>query len=328
MGARSPSRGADAVPRAASRSPFAADLAMAELASRQHGVVSRSQLLAAGLSPRQVARRMQSGRLHRVHAGVYRVGHVADSEWVRERAALLACGSGAVLSHRSAAKLWELGFDDRKIVEVTIAGEWARAHAGVAVRTTTALARRDVRRMHGLAATGPARTLLDLGLVVPAERLEQAVAEAYARRLVSESELRAQLNHRFGHRGTRSLRLLLERDAGPALTLSEAERKLLALIRSAGLPEPETNVRVGPYMVDFLWRRQRVIVEVDGYAFHFARRQFERDRDRTNDLQVQGYLVLRFTWRQLVNARSTVVTRLRRALLEDAASTRTRSGTT
>ncbi len=230
-------------------------------------------------------------------------------------AAVLACGAGAVLSHRSAAGIWQiLPLDRARPVEVLVPGRFAPSRPGILARHTAALAGRDVRTLGGIPLTRPARTLLDLGSVVSAARLERAVAEAHARGLAGEPELREQLRRHRGRRGAGALRALLDRQAGPAFTRSEAERRLLSLIRAAGVPEPEVNARVGSYEVDFLWRAERVIAETDGYAFHSSRAAFERDRDRDNELQARGYRVLRFSWRQVVSARGVVRARLRRSL--------------
>jgi len=128
------------------------------------------------------------------------------------------------------------------------------------------------------------------------------------RRLLDEVER----NRR--RRGTATLRAVLELDGGPARTRSEAERILLALLRRAALPSPETNARLGPYEVDFVWRQERLVVEVDGYAFHADRRAFERDRVRDGELQARGIRVIRVTWRQLTDRPETVLARIARAL--------------
>jgi very-short-patch-repair endonuclease len=110
------------------------------------------------------------------------------------------------------------------------------------------------------------------------------------------------------------LRALLTRERGPALTRSEAEERLLALVRQAGLPAPECNVRIAGHEVDFLWRASRLIVEVDGYAFHGSRDAFERDRRRDAELQAVGLTVVRLTWRRLVHEPEAVVALLARRI--------------
>jgi very-short-patch-repair endonuclease len=166
----------------------------------------------------------------------------------------------------------------------------------------------------GIRVTSAARTLLDLAAVLPPYLLERAIAEAQVRRLARRRELVDQLERNRGRRGSRVLRRVLDLDGGPALTRSEAERRLVKLIRAAELPMPEVNARVGRYEVDFLWPQHKLIVEVDGFAFHSPRASFERDRARDATLAASGYTVLRVTWRQLVQTPETVIARVAAAL--------------
>jgi very-short-patch-repair endonuclease len=150
--------------------------------------------------------------------------------------------------------------------------------------------------------------------VLTPRALEQALAEARARRLVTRGALHAALARAPRRHGSAALRTLLSCEAEPALTRSEAEERLLALVRKARLPEPECNVRLAGYEVDFLWRDRRLVVEVDGYAFHSSPAAFERDRLRDGELEDAGYRVRRITWRQLTEDAAGVEQRLRRAL--------------
>jgi very-short-patch-repair endonuclease len=168
--------------------------------------------------------------------------------------------------------------------------------------------------LDGVPITTPARTLLDLAAVAHPRHLEQAVAEAERRRLASRRGLAALLARYPGRPGSRAVRALLEADARPALTRSEAERRFLVLIRSAGLPAPDVNVRVGDVEVDFLWREAGLVTEVDGYAFHSDRAAFENDRRRDAELAARGLTVIRVTWRQLVDEPEAVVVRIGQAL--------------
>jgi very-short-patch-repair endonuclease len=156
-------------------------------------------------------------------------------------------------------------------------------------------------------------TILDLAATARPGELELALAEAERRRLLRIGRLREALE-RSPRRGNARLRSVLERTAGPALTRSEAERLLLRLVRAAGLPPPEHNVRVGGHELDLLWREQRLVVEVDGYAYHSGRAAFERDRVRDAELLASGFRVLRLTWRRLVEEPESVVARLAQAL--------------
>jgi very-short-patch-repair endonuclease len=162
--------------------------------------------------------------------------------------------------------------------------------------------------------TSPARTLVDLAGVVNEERLEQAVAAAQVARAVSEDDLRAQLARSRGRRGAAALRSLLDRHAPPAATRSEAERLMLRLVRSARLPDPLVNATVGRFRPDFHWPDHGVIAEYDSYEFHTDIRAFRRDREKSNAFQLEGVMVLRFTWHDVTRGRAAFVARLRTAL--------------
>ena len=296
------------------RSPVHPDEHVARIAAAQRGIATTAQLLAAGLGRGAIEHRVRTGRLHRRHVGVFAVGHTAPPPLAAETAALLACGPDAVLSHRSAGSLWGLTAapaDGR--VDVTVPGRHVR-RAGIRAHRASVVASRDVRVRDGLRVTAPARTLLDAAEDLSAGDLERAVAEAFVRRLVSRRELTALLARSPGRRGSRPLGAMLAREGGPALTRSEAERRLLALVRAGGLPAPEVNVRLCGFEVDFLWRRERLAVEVDGYAFHSTRAAFERDRRKDGVLADAGFAVRRFTWRGLVDEPERVLVALARAL--------------
>jgi very-short-patch-repair endonuclease len=286
---------------------------IAELAARQRGLVTRKQLLEIGLTPEAIDHWLRSARLHPLYRGVYLLGHAGVTEGARELGAVFACGSGAVVSHRSAAWLWRLLPAAKGDVEVTVAGRDCRSRPGIRVHRIRHLDRRETRKLGGIPITSPARTILDLAAVVRRRELERAMAEAYARPLARRSELTSLLARRSSRPGTRALRALLD-DGTPALTRSEAEERLLALIRSAELPAPETNIRIGRHEVDLVWRDQRLIVEVDGFRFHSSRSAFERDRRRDAELGTLGFRVMRVTWRQIVDEPEALIARLATAL--------------
>ena len=144
--------------------------------------------------------------------------------------------------------------------------------------------------------------------------LERAVADAQRRRLTTRGALVSVLARYPGRAGTRALRALLETRGAPALTRSEAEERLLTLTRKGQLPAPDVNVRVGPYEVDFLWREARLVVEVDGFAFHRDRDAFEADRRRDAELAARGFNVIRVTWRRLIDEPEAVLVRIGQAL--------------
>jgi very-short-patch-repair endonuclease len=230
-------------------------------------------------------------------------------------AAVLACGDGSVVSHRSAADIWGLVTGgSRAPVEVTVVRSRAPSRPGICVHRARSLDARDVRRVTWIPVTSPARTILDLAVRVEAMELERMIADGIRRGLVRETQLRELLGRSRGKRGAVALRHAISGERGPAFTRSAAERKFLNLVRAARLPEPRVNVMVEGHEVDFLWPRHRLIVEIDGAAYHSDRAAFERDRLRDADLQAAGFRVIRVTWRQLTDDPRGTIVRLGKAL--------------
>ena len=267
---------------------------IAELARRQHGVVATRQLAAAGVGESGIRHRVRKGRLVRLHRGVYLVAPL-PAPLTREMAALLACGDQAALSHHSAAAVWGFRPPHQGDVHVTVERGRAASRPGIRVHRTLSL---NAAIHQGLTLTTPAQTLADLATTLTDHELDRAVEQALILRLTTHDELA----------GTARLRRALRTE--PALTRSEAERRLLDLTRAARIPRPAANTRVGRHEVDLLWTAQRLVVEVDGYAFHGSRHAFERDRRRDADLVAAGYRVIRFTWRQITREPEAVVARL------------------
>ncbi len=285
---------------------------MAAVAERQHGVVTFGQLREAGFTSSAIERRLQSGRLRLLHRGVYLVlpfplPHTA------EMAAVLACGPGALLSHLSAAALWGWRGGVAGPLDVAVVRKCGR-RPGIRAHRVGTLAEQERTVREGIPVTSPARTLIDLAAVLPARELEQACARAEREGLVERVALEAWVARRRRHAGTPALRALLDAPGGPRLTRTVAEDKLLALIREAGLPAPECNVRVGRYEVDFLWRAQGLAVEVDGFRYHASRPRFEGDRRKDADLVAAGLRVVRFSWDQLTREAMATAVRLGQAL--------------
>ncbi len=290
----------------------AADRAIDELAGRQHGVVARRQLLDAGVASHVIDRRLRAGRLRRVHQGVYQVGPVTAPR-AAEMAAVLACGASAVLSHRSAAALWRLTSEPEAgpVEVITRAGN--RPRRGLRLRRMGTLRADEVTKLSGIPVTTASRTLYDLAATTESRGLERAVGEAFALRLTTPAQLWSVVSRHARTRGSANLRAILE--AGePALTRSEAEERFLALIRKARIQRPTANVKIGRVEVDFLWRRERLVVEIDGFAYHSSAGAFERDRRRDAVLIGAGYRVARITWRQLADEPEAVIARLVKAL--------------
>ena len=246
---------------------------------------------------------------------MYLVGVVVPPH-AREMAAVLACGPGAFLSHRSAAGLWQLLPHPAAShpLSVTVSARDPGAKPGIAIhRVRTVLADETTTR-HRIPVTTPARTLLDLATDASTRDLEQAVAEAHVRNRARRNQLLSLVERHPRHRGAARLRDLLHADHDPALTRSKAERRLLELIRAARLPHPDVNVRVGDYVVDLLWPAARVVVEVDGLAYHSSARAFERDHRREVDLAAEGFQVIRVSRHQIVNEPEASLVRIAQAL--------------
>lgn len=267
----------------------------------------------AGLGHSAISRRSEAGVLHRVHRGVYLVGHEALTRFARERSALLACGNDAVISHSSAAAVWRMAPESpRADVHVTVVDGKRRSRVGLCAHRTKALDSRDRRWIDDLPVTSPARTLLDLAATRHPE-LERAFANAHAQSLIKPYDLVAAIERAGPRRGVRALTALIN-DNASGFTRSQAERLLRRLIREAALPEPRFNVRFQKYELDAVWPDQRLVLEVDGYSYHGHRAQFESDRRKDLALTAAGYTVIRVTWRQLCSEPLAVVAVIATAL--------------
>jgi very-short-patch-repair endonuclease len=221
------------------------------------------------------------------------VGHSRLSNEGRWTAAVLACGPGAALSHRAAAALWRLLPPRRGLVDVTVPGSAGRKQRrDIRLHRSTTLTQQATTLRLGISVTSPARTLLDLRRIATPEELGRAHRQAEV----------------FGYQLDDAARI------EPDPTRSELERRFLRLCRQHPLPSPEVNAQVGDCVVDFLWRRARLIVETDGYRYHRGRAAFEHDHARQARLIALGYEVLRFTWRQVVDEPEKVIAALRARL--------------
>jgi very-short-patch-repair endonuclease len=292
-----------------------ADDTILELAARQHGVVSRRQLLQLGVSPDKVDGRVRAKRLQPLYRGVYRVGPVV-AQYAHEMAAILACEGLAVVSHRSAAALWRLLPHRRGAgpVAVILPRSDHGRRPNIEPHRMRALPGDEVTKLDRIPITTPARTLLDIAGAVNSRELERALAEAFVNGLANRSAMLTLLSRHPRRPGTRGLRALLG-PGQPALTRSEAEERFLTLIRKARLPAPEANVTIGDYQVDFFWRAERFVVEIDGFAFHSSVDRFEGDRRRDAVLAAAGLRVIRVTWRQILSEPEAMLVRLAQALI-------------
>jgi very-short-patch-repair endonuclease len=265
---------------------------VADLASASHGVVTRAQLLRAGISAAEIVQRLRIGALLPVHRGVYRVGHRAPSLEARYLAAVRACGDGALLSGRAAGHLLGLLGGAAPPPEVTAPTE--RRVDGIIAHRSRAYDRRDATVWRGVPVTAVARTLVDLAAVLAVDDLARACHEAGIRHHTTPAQVEAVLGRRPTAPGARELRAILRGDE--RVTLSGLERRFLALLSKAGLPLPRTNRPVGGRRVDYHWPEHRVTVELDGYRYHSSRHAWEQDRRREREARARGDEFRRYTY--------------------------------
>jgi REase_MTES_1575/Transcriptional regulator, AbiEi antitoxin len=280
-----------------------------EVAEAQEGVIGRAQLLACGIPNGRIGRWVSRGLLLRRHPGVYAFGHGAVSARAELIAALLYGGDESALSHRTAAHARELVDSAPPAIHISVPVRRQNV-PGVVVHVPRAI----VASMHaGLLATTVARTLMDMAPSTPDWELRKALAEADFRKVLDAEELRAVMGR--GHPGSARLRHSIERHMPElARTLSPLEDVFLLLCEREGIPLPEPNVRIGPYVVDALWENRLLIVELDGAAAHSSPDQRRRDEIRAGHLRDLGYTLLRFTWRDVVRRPSATAAAVRAAL--------------
>ncbi len=283
------------------------DRAIAAFAERQHGVIARWQLASLGLGSAAIDHRVRSGKLHLIHRGVYAVGHRVLSMQGRWMAAVLAAGSGAVLSHQSAAALWGIRSDNRISIDVTSP---RKLHRRSNLLPHCAVLPPDEVTIHeGIPTTTVPRTLLDLASVLPRQAVQRAMTEADVQRLTDPLSLPDLIARHPRARGVTKLR-----DHLPTITRLELEHRFHAFLTAAVLPRPHFNTHIEGYEVDIAWPEQRLIAELDGYAAHGTREAFERDRQRDRHLLLAGWRVTRITWRQLHDNPTTLAGELRALL--------------
>ena len=299
-----------------------ADRQLASIASGQQALITHRQARDAGLSEDGIRHRVESGRWDRLHVAVYGVGGAPPTWHQALVAASLAAGPGAVVSHRSAAALWELDGFDRGVVEISVVRPLCHRLRGVVVHRSTDLDRSMPTTRHRVVVTTPTRTLVDLGAVVRPRAVERALDHAVGRKLVTLAGLRHELDSvaRRGRRGAGVIRALLEERSGvTGAPESVLEARLLRLCRDHCLPIPvcQYEVRSGRRLlgrVDFALPELRVAMEVDGYERHTSPDAFQHDRSRQNDLVTAGWTVLRFTWDDITSRPERVVGAIRSVL--------------
>lgn len=289
------------------------DRVIAAIATRQFGVLSHRQLLAAGVGVEALKWRLGTGRLHIIHRGVYAAGHRVLGARARWSAAVLACGRGAVLSHRDGGMLWGLVAFARGNIDVTVPVESGGGrHPGIRLHRTRYLPPDGVTRVDGIPVTSLARTLLDLSDVMGRAGLEHVLARASERRFDLRT-LGPFLDRHPGRRCAGVLHAIVEEQT-VTLTRSELERRFLALCTDHGLPRPLANQRLHGLEVDFHWPEHGLVLETDGYAYHRTRAQLDADHARQNILVLAGMRVVRYSHGKVTHRAAEVAAELRRAL--------------
>jgi putative AbiEi antitoxin of type IV toxin-antitoxin system/uncharacterized protein DUF559 len=304
----------DAMPGGLSRFNHAwrgqnASVQAAEVARAQWGVISLQQLRDCGVHARTADRWRAAGRLHTIHRGVFALGHSSVPIEGRLVAALLHAGPEAVLSHHTAAWWWRLLDPKPAVIDVSAPGRRGSLD-GVRVHHPRMI---EATRSRRLPVTTVPRTLLDLASLSTTDQIRRALAQADYHRLLVRDDVVAACGP--GRVGATRLRAALDRhEPRLAMTRSELERRLLAECEAAGIPLPEVNVVIEGWTVDAVWRRERVVVELDGRDNHSSPGQMERDRRKDLQLRAAGYVVLRYTWAQIIFEAPAVIADLRAAL--------------
>lgn len=293
---------------------------ISRVAASQHGLITSAQLGAIGFSRNDIGRRAAAGRLHRVHRGVYAVGHELVTTPGSRLAAVLAIGDAALASHATAAAIWQIRRDNGTVRHVVTPGS-GRGRAGIRLHHAADL-HPDDRAVHsGVPVTSVARTLVDLGDVVTPDHVRAAFVRAEQLRLLDMKAIDAALARANRRRGPSVLREVVRaHDPRWQATRSLLELRLLDAITSNGLPAPEVNEWVGGrYMVDFLWREHNLVLEADGSQAHGTAGARRRDARRDRWLRLRGFTVMRTTWREVSGDAVSVVAAIRDALSRAAA---------
>jgi very-short-patch-repair endonuclease len=299
------------------------------LARRQHGVISRAQLLELGFGEEAIEHRMARGRLHRLWRGVYAVGTPETSRKGQWMGAVLSCGPEALLSHRSAAALWGLLRPERanagrgEEIDIVVPEGTSRNRPGVRVRRRSGLQARDRREVDGIPVTDPASTLVDLASCAVDWEVEGAINAADRLGLVDPETLRAEIASSPRRHGIARMRRLL---GGEPLSDTGLERRFLAIVCRTHLPMPETQANLNGYRVDFFWPRLGLVVEADGWRYHRTAGEQATDHRRDQAHATAGLTTLRFAEQQIrdePNAVRRTLVDVARRLDSDARSTRT-----
>lgn len=301
---------------------LAMDHLVADLAERQHGVVSRGQLRDVGLSDSAIDRKINQGLLHTVYRGVFAVGHRLLSQRGRWIAAVLFCGEGAVLSGYSAAALWGLRGQRPGAIDVSVRDRGRHGCEGVRLHRPRRLEDDECTSHDRVPVTTVSRTLLDLAPSLSNRQLSRAAEEADRLGLLAIDEAWKVCHLHPWNAGVRKLSLTLATLHPPPDTHSPLEDLFAELCREQDLPTPAFNALIAGYEVDALWNEQRLIVELDSHEFHGTRMAFENDRNRDATLQLAGYRVIRLTHRRVTGEPQVVAALLRNLLEQPGADSR------
>jgi very-short-patch-repair endonuclease len=282
-----------------------------DLAVGQKGLVARRQLLGLRLSAGTIDEWVAAGHLHVVYPGVYLVGHPVMAEGGRELAAVLASGPDSVLSHRSAAEVWKL-IDLRRGLALQTTSPHRRIEGprGIYVHSSIVLSQDEIDERNGIPITSAARTIFDFASQAAPWEVAKAYEEGLIQNYFTRDHMIVMAMRLKGRRGIRKVRELIDRDAPPSVTIEEAHRRLLELVRTSDLPHPRTEVKIDGKPVDILWGEAKLVVEMDGGAFHNTPSRAERDKLRDSELAAIGYLVIRVTWKELSKRPLALISRI------------------
>jgi very-short-patch-repair endonuclease len=287
---------------------------IAALSEAQQGQVSHAQLLALGLGRGGINYGLRVGRLFETFRWVYGVGDRALPHLWREMGAVLASGEGAFVSRQSAIAACVYGAPADAEVDVTVPYGRSARRAGIRIHRAKRIDPRDVTQLERVPIAKPAFALLEVAPAVSAEHFERAFDDALIKRVMTLTDAQDTLRRHPGRAGCRRYAEFALPEHGLEITRSTAEQLMKAIVRKGGLRMPEINIRRGRIIPDFVWRSEKVIVEVDGYRTHGTRRAFESDRARDAKLAAAGWIALRFTWRQLTEEPMLVLARLAQTL--------------
>lgn len=287
---------------------------LAELAGRQHGVVSIRQLRGLlGYSHASIERAAVAGQLHRLHQGVYAVGRTDLSLQGHCLAGVLACDSDSLLSHYSAAWLWGLLSTQPIPVHVTTSVR-RKPRPPIRIHHSQTLIDADRALEDGIPVTSVARTALDLAARIRPESLDRLLKRSEELKLFDLWAFESVLTRNRGHHGASRLRQAIELYAPPPFTRSGLERRFLDLLAEAGLPRPATGYNEAGYELDVYWPDLRFAIELDVFETHGTRWSFEQDRIRQEDLKLAGVELTRVTGRRLEREPDRVLDRVARLL--------------